>query len=517
MVGGLGASAQSEIAVAPGLGTLNDAVENDTDRPDDRVYVLERGGTYALNRVLSNEGFTLRIRAAEGDGARPVIYPGQTDSGSLGSRFLELLDDTYLTGLYVLGVSESGDQKGIAVDVSGEGQRLVIDDCVFEGGSSRYFEVNADDTKILIRDSQIRNLVRPDNVANGRAIDYRDVSADSLFIQNTSFLNVTGYVVRFGNGAALEHFIFDHNTVHTTSNDLTTSGVGNRSVEYVVTNNLFVNVNGPGQSPSDDPDGFLQVNAFEGSGFFESDRTIRIAYNGSFTSPAILDYYQAREDLGDPIIGYQLIQPSSQEFIETSPQATAQNNITSSVAFNTPPRLDSYVAFLGADRDGAGDPPFWAIGTDDDLFPVEQPLPEDLAYAEAEVAYMAAEKGFPLGDLNWFPELKTLFEEGGAVVASEAAPDAAAGFALLGAYPNPSSGGTAMLLRLDDPADVSVEVVDLLGRVVLAIPSETFAAGARQSVRLDVSALAPGMYLARVTVQSGGAIQSQSQRFSVAR
>ena len=61
-----GALAQSELAVAPGPGTLNDAIENDTNRPADRVYVLQREAYYGVTREINNQGYTLRIKAAEG-------------------------------------------------------------------------------------------------------------------------------------------------------------------------------------------------------------------------------------------------------------------------------------------------------------------------------------------------------------------------------------------------------------------------------------------------------------------
>ena len=510
------ASAQSELAVAPGVGTLNEAIAGDASRPADRVYVLTRGGDYSLTAPIVNDGYVLRIRAADGDGVRPVIRPGE----GVGSRFLDFGADAVLDGVFVLGVAEDGVQKGIPMRVGGTGQRLILNDCVFEGGNSRFVEVTAPDTKIRVTDSQFRNLVRPDNVSNGRAIDYRDVPADSLFIQNSSFLNVTGFVVRFGTGSAstaLQHFIFDHNTVHTTSNDLTDSGVGNRSVEYIVTNNLFVNVNGPGQSPSDTPDGILQVNAFDGSGFSEGDRTIEIANNGLFTSPEILAYYQARADAGDPLIPLQLIQPSSQEFIDGSSQATAQNNITDAVDFVSPPRLDSYIDFLTAMRDFDPNLPFWAFGTDDALYPVEQPLPEDLGYDEAEPAFMAAKRFFPLGDLNWFDDdLKQFFLDGG-TVATAGGPETGGGIALHAAYPNPTSGRLTMRLDLDAPAEVTVRVVDLLGRVVLTERAGAMAAGSGQPLRLTVSGLPAGVYLAEVTVRGAVASGSVAQRFTVVR
>ncbi|MDT0630914.1 T9SS type A sorting domain-containing protein [Rubrivirga litoralis] len=506
------AVAQSELAVAPGVGTLNETIAGDIDRPADRVYVLERGGSYAVTGEITNEGFVLRLRAADGEGPRPVIYPGPEQ----GSRFFRLLGDASFDGLYVLGVRESGAVSGIPIAVQGEGQRLDIDDSVFEGARSRFFEIDAADTRVYVRNSQFRNFIRTEILSsNGRAFDYRDKSAKTLLIENTSFLGINGYIVRY-DGPVIERFVFNHNTVHTTSNEVTTSSLGTRVVEYEVTNNLFVNVHAPGQAPAERPDGILSVNAFEGSGFFEADRQITIANNDLFTSQDLLDFYEERGQAGDPLVPFQLIQPSSQDFIEGSNVATATDNINVPVSFAAPPSLEDYIAWLAAIRDGAAEPPTWAFGSDNALFPAEQPLPEDLSYGTDSPAYTAAEGGFPVGDLNWFPERKAAWEAGGGAVPTEGGPDAS-GFALHGTYPNPSAGAVTVRFDLDAPGTVSARVFDLLGREVLSSPPQAVSAGAGQLVSLDASALPAGLYLYRVTAETGGSLRSQTGRLTLAR
>ena len=65
--------------------------------------------------------------------------------------------------------------------------------------------------------------------------------------------------------------------------------------------------------------------------------------------------------------------------------------------------------------------------------------------------------------------------------------------------PNPARGRATLTLRLAQPADVSVSVVDVLGRTVLSQTSGPRPAGETR-VPLDLSRLAPGVYLVRPVV-----------------
>ena len=72
-----------------------------------------------------------------------------------------------------------------------------------------------------------------------------------------------------------------------------------------------------------------------------------------------------------------------------------------------------------------------------------------------------------------------------------------------GAYPNPYSGQTDMVLDLNQAAQVQVSVLDLLGRTVLALPRQWVAAGVGQRIPIVTEGLPAGMYFFHTTVGSG--------------
>lgn len=528
------AQAQSELVVQGGVGTLNDAIENDTARPADRVYVLNRGQYYGITRELNNAGpngaFVLRIRAADGPGERPVIYPGIDGSGEgPGGRYIRLVDDAHFEGIYFLSVNQNQAQSGIIGTLNTEGQRLFLTDCVLEQARARFWEINANDTKIYVRDSQFRNFVRLDGTSNGRPFDYRGIRADTLYIENTSFLNIHGFIVH-SNGPSFNHVFLQHNTFHTTNYTFANLALATQAKDLIIANNLFVNADAaalPGgqQPPADGGQvaGYLKVDSLDASisvPFTESERNIRFIHNNWHTSQEVLDFYAERTAMGDPLVPRQLINPSAMEYIEANAHAEAAFNIETPVTFVNPPSMAGWRAWYGALRDGSANPPWYSFGTTPDLFPAEQPLPENLAYSTSNASYTAGAGGFPLGDLNWFPDRKAEWVAagggGGVIVSAEDAPVSEETFALRGSYPNPARGATAIAFDLGTPAQVTVDVFDVLGRRVLAVPAADLGAGA-QHVSLDTSTLAAGVYLYRVSARTGNGVQVQTRTMTVAR
>ena len=71
-------------------------------------------------------------------------------------------------------------------------------------------------------------------------------------------------------------------------------------------------------------------------------------------------------------------------------------------------------------------------------------------------------------------------------------------FVLAGNYPNPFNPSTAIRFDLPERAEVSVQIVDMLGREVMAIPSQVFLAGTGHRIDVDASSLASGVYVYRV-------------------
>ena len=71
-------------------------------------------------------------------------------------------------------------------------------------------------------------------------------------------------------------------------------------------------------------------------------------------------------------------------------------------------------------------------------------------------------------------------------------------FALHGNYPNPFNPSTRIQFDLPESAQVTVQVVDMLGREVMALPAKEFEAGSNRSIELNATNLASGTYLYRM-------------------
>jgi hypothetical protein len=85
-------------------------------------------------------------------------------------------------------------------------------------------------------------------------------------------------------------------------------------------------------------------------------------------------------------------------------------------------------------------------------------------------------------------------------------------FALLGNYPNPFNPSTNISFDLPASADVAIEVYDMLGRRVMALPVQTIQAGSKRSVQLNGSALASGSYFYRVIAKMESKTQVETGR-----
>ena len=98
-------------------------------------------------------------------------------------------------------------------------------------------------------------------------------------------------------------------------------------------------------------------------------------------------------------------------------------------------------------------------------------------------------------------------------VTSEPAPDAAPGFGIGPVHPNPTGGGALTVpVALSTPGGVVLTLYDVLGRRTVRY-EQTYSAG-RHEARLDVGALAPGLYVVRARTDDGA---TATTRFTVSR
>ncbi|MEM1041655.1 MAG: T9SS type A sorting domain-containing protein [Bacteroidota bacterium] len=135
-----------------------------------------------------------------------------------------------------------------------------------------------------------------------------------------------------------------------------------------------------------------------------------------------------------------------------------------------------------------------------------QPVPDTTLVGT--YAYTISVGQFP--DVSRASRTFTLAVVGATATESQTAPDAV----LLGAaYPNPFRAAATFSFALPVPDDLTLEVLDVLGRRVALLAEGTHAAGAHRAT-FDATGLPSGAYVVRLVTGSG---QSEVQRLTLLR
>ncbi len=88
-------------------------------------------------------------------------------------------------------------------------------------------------------------------------------------------------------------------------------------------------------------------------------------------------------------------------------------------------------------------------------------------------------------------------------------------FSLEGNYPNPFNPTTSVAFNLPEPAQVNVEVFDMLGRLVLNTPARQFHAGSDHAIQLDASSLSSGTYVYRLVAEGVQQMYTESKTMTL--
>ena len=435
--------------VAPGYETLNLAISGDTTASGEpvsanRVYRLKRGDVYLLNGTVTNvKGNVLRIFAEEGDGARPMIMATADESGASYRAFAPEAD-AYFKNLYISGRNNLGiytDDSKDMIRLQESGITVELDGCFLEHEWKDFFRMNADDQTVIVKNTTLRNGGDLADGSDNQFIDTRSKNQKLIYLQNSTLYTSTGRGFRTGGGSPYQEFFMDHCTIYQVGNGDGSRGAVDtaetplfsveRAAKVTVTNNVFmdvvfhgdeINTYAPGDSLADADTldypifGFLPLDNPE---IPEASREIVIRNNVHGTTQALLDYYATVDSVKPPV----LLNDYSLGLINLYPENWKQEgNFSESVLFTDAPSPDPVVVYTKYRRDNdfleENVPEFWAdrngIGEDPSTWgPSETEY--DFSYNTSATAYTAGDNGFPLGDLNWFPELKTLWEAGGTV------------------------------------------------------------------------------------------------------
>jgi len=504
--------------VPQGFETLNLAIEGDTSATGEvknphRVYRLERGGFYLLNGTIkSAQGITIRIVAAEGDGPMPILIPAADETGTAARPF-QPSGDGIFRGLYVTGIDNLGNQSVKNMfRCDGLGSRLIIDNCFLDHEAQSFVRMNAAEQKLYITNTTMRNTIDLASTNNGRFIDTRSNTQDTILVQNCTLYMASGNPVR-AEGGIIKNLIWDHVTVHQCGGQIQCG----KAINARITNSLFIDTDFEGSilSPSDPADTLrhpiVELDSLNAPDLAtEEGRVIIVKNNNHAYTPVIQAWFDANDTLYTSV----LINQTGQALVDALPNMIAENNISEFPEFSDPPDPAVVLNYAQyhlatnysdennpdprADRNGMAalteDPN--SVGPAADEF--------DFDYPTGKQSYTHAEGGFPLGDLNWFPDKKAGWEvwvkTGVEIGQGKTMPSR---FSLEQNYPNPFNPSTTIAYELHSASIVNLAVYNSLGQKVRTLIGEKRQAAGSHTAQWDGldgqgRQMATGVYLYRL-------------------
>ncbi len=430
--------AQSELVVEwadPATGevvvnALRNAVLNDTDRPDDRVYVLERGGFYWITDRIEWADYHLRIvgetedavPAGEADFGPAIIQRVARDDGSApdGQMFNNSGAGSHLTlqNVWIMGQTDQGGLTAYEpFTLNAEDSDYIIDNVIFDRNDWHHLGPNARETDWWVTNSVFRNIFGPSQIWEGLGVRY-EVGADTVVFENNTFLNI-GFTPFQSEAEPINYFRANHNTFVNIGRSFSAGSIWK---EAYVTNNLFVNPYWQGTDASmidpedDDPfASFFSISALPARFGTEFDRRIVVANNSYWRDPAFENFYTSQ----DPAIRSEpFINDTTAGWFAQYEAMVFEGNIIGErpnlAVYPTDEIFDEMthnILELYAGRSlNRGDLYYWDPGSEEDCFVCNVwPLPEDFAYSNATLQSGGTDD-LPIGDLNWFPDAKATFE-----------------------------------------------------------------------------------------------------------
>ena len=183
--------------------------------------------------------------------------------------------------------------------------------------------------------------------------------------------------------------------------------------------------------------------------------------------------------------------------------------------------VDDYAVVSGAPTVAAVTADFSARTGSDPVFGGDRYPLRDLPFTRLGVTYQQAVIDYVTQALGGAITAADLDESGRIRLIADgvdAEPGAAmpARFALRGAFPNPTAGAARIGFDLPTAADVTVAVYDVTGRLVAEQRLEA-PAGENRQVEVPTGALAPGLYVYRLRVEAGAAVQAATGKLTVVR
>jgi hypothetical protein len=504
------------------LGAINKTINGDTTATGEyaHIYRLGRGKIYLMDAAIVNR-HPLTIVAEEPADPQnptrpPVLVPGILQDGSYPGVFFWAENDLTLKGLYIhcFLPDVPGNQWSNGwlepVVPRGDSCTYVFDNLIFDGAGAAIVS-KGKWQKITLTNSLARNGVAEATWYLGHFFLTDGLPIDTLIMVNNTGFNCGGFN-NFTWGA--NYMLYEHNTIFTTHvNPFWAGGGVNRDIK----NNIIYAPFMKGAKvvlPDYDERGWSEYDGLVYSvtsvdtlepamladfGKTESERYINWENNAYFWPPAVTDFWTFHADSVFPITWMNSRTEAMFADDVNYPNLHMNGNLNVDPGFNQDmmDQVEKAVDYVEMFTTNSMDVYRHYYPSDDPnavYFPPPWPLTEDLAYTNTDLM-TAGTDGFPLGDLNWFPDKKAEWEQWITAVEPEDNGEMVpAKFTLHQNYPNPFNPSTTIKFNLEKAAKVSLTIYDITGKNVQTIYENTYIKAGLTEVKIDMSRFSSGLY-----------------------
>jgi len=485
------------------------------------ILLLEAGKAYPNEgKLVIDKELTIKAVGTidkATDKARIVQIPNQ--SGDRSSQTVELQASVTFINIYFDGRRTIAGSDIQLLRSEQPGISIVIDSCIFDRSEQTAIRLNKSTDRFILTNSIFLNMAHG-TVSEGRGVDLREGPHKYVMIQNNTFTNAEDRYIRhlkWGQNLcpAVDTLIVDHNTFN--------QGLGYRpnfqfsSVKHLqFTNNLIINPamlgtdslsNRVGEITWMAPEAvtYLGPNAITIFNISEAatyNTEIIMKNNNVWIDPSVTDILNTTDK----------VEPAplfNNEMKAVLGADTATATFSDPVTFTMPG--DLHLEFVQQYRDmidtvtvpGQEINPNAALNAQNKYFYLNFGVDTlDLSYNTDAASYTAADNGFPLGDLNWFPDKKNEWITG--ISEKSVSGNLPKEFSLSQNYPNPFNPSTKISFNIPKSGNVRLSVYNVLGQEVSVLVNERLNAGIYE-YKFNAANLTSGLYFYKL--ESEGQVQ----------
>lgn len=453
--------AQQVLVVEPGVGTLNAAIKA---HGGDRIYQLKAGEWYQIDAIIEHEGYHLQIIGeVPKDGGMPAtLQNNATAEGVVFAFMFDAKGDITIKNIYLVNCDLTGTRPNFLMRIAAAtpGLRGVVDNCVIKPVSNNNaFMLQSPDVKFYYTNNIAISMGHMLNPNDGHYFVTNTHDHDTLYVENNTFV-ATGTNMHMGNFAGRHHNYtrFNHNTFVMHKSQIDWAVFEN---EYYWSNNLMFDVQTqpwawawnsmPGNDPGWHRPAMIYADTIKyedigGQSYQEtlpSERLQYVMFNAHYRNPgfkALTDSLNRERLRHDPPKNYMyhmdLIWPEDSVNVSRETNMFFNEEAFPKFLFNyywkeIDPEFEYAAIYEHSDMFVEWTYPATMIhgqGFPSDQFPPPAQWPqyhynpdEEWAVNEAWPVFNAVYKnaelltasnfGLPLGDLNWFPDKKAIWEQ----------------------------------------------------------------------------------------------------------